>query len=195
MYKFSIFTREYNNMKKVFLSAITFLGLFSLTFLTSCTPDPCEQVNCAYSGVCENGACLCQTGYEGVHCEVIMRDKFKGIYVVNEDGTLSGINQYATSVENGDQINQVRIKNFKNIVQQDVIATVNADTLTIAYQQLDSDTYAVEGWATIKDINPLSQHYYQQAVMNFYYKFTNLTNNEVDEFGSNGSAPSNWAKD
>ena len=124
-----------------------------------------------------------------------MRDKFKGIYVVNEDGSLSGINQYPTSIVSGDQINQVRIKNFKNIVQQDVIGTVQADTLIIAYQQLDTDNYAVEGWATIKDNNPLSQHYYQQAVMNFYYKFTNLNNNEVDEFGSNGAAPSNWAKD
>jgi len=181
-------------MKKVFLTAIGFFGFLSIFFLSSCEQDPCEQVNCAYSAVCDAGACLCQIGYEGVHCEVITREKYKGIYIVNEDGTLSGIAQYTTSIVDGDQINQVRIKNFKNIFKNDdVIATVERDTLTVA-QQTFSNGYRVEGWAVITDTDPLSQHYYQRAVMAFYYKVTEISSGNVDEFGSNGSQPSDWAK-
>lgn len=41
-----------------------------------------KNVTCAYSGACENGLCKCQIGYEGDHCETIVRDKFKGVYSV-----------------------------------------------------------------------------------------------------------------
>lgn len=172
------------------------LGVFLLCtslFFTACKPKPCDQVNCAYGGVCDNGTCICQTGYEGTHCEVIIRDKFKGIYQVIEDGTLSGMNQYTSSIENGDVINQIRIKNLGNFFKtNDVIATVVGTDLTIAYQEYNG--YGVEGTGKIIDQNPLGKHYFYDAVIDLTYKVTNLSNSDVDEFGTGGSLPSHWSK-
>jgi len=179
-------------MKKTIITAFSCLAFFTLCTFVACTPDPCEQVNCAYSGFCEDGTCICQTGYEGVHCETITREKFKGIYNVNEDGTLTSIAQYTTSIEDGDVINEVRIKNFQNFFVNDVIATVAGDVMTISPQVVDG--YEVQGTATIVGTNPLNQHYYQHALMDFYYSVRNTTNNNINEFGSGGSAPSVWSK-
>lgn len=179
-------------MKRILISTLSCLGFFAMCMLVSCDPDPCEQVNCAYSGVCENGECLCQVGYEGVHCETITRNKFKGIYNVNEDGTLTSIAQYTTSIEDGDVINEVRIKNFQNFFTDDVIATVSGDVLTINPQTVNG--YEVQGSAAIVGTNPLNQHYYQHALMDFFYTVKNTTNSTINEFGTGGSAPSVWSK-
>ena len=111
---------------------------------------------------------MCQTGYEGEHCETITREKFKGIWNVNEDGTITPVAQYDISIQNGDKINEVKIINFQNKFTEPVIAIAYKDTLTVPLQTF-SNGYKVEGWATITDTNPLNQHYFQHATMNFYY--------------------------
>jgi hypothetical protein len=184
--------RIMKSMKKVILAALTTLSVFFAVVLNSCEPDKCKHVNCAYSGTCKDGACVCQTGYEGEHCETITRSKFKGIYNVNEDGTLSSAAQYTISIEDGDQINKVVIKNFQNNFTESVVGHVYLDTLTI-YPQTLSNGKTVEGWAYITDTNPLNQHYYQHAVMSVYYKVTNSIG-QVDEYGQNGAGPSIWSK-
>ena len=79
---------------------------------------------------------------------------------------------------------------FKN---DDIIATVSHDTIWIAPQSF-SNGYKVEGIGYITGKNPIGRHYYQDAIIKFYYKVTNLTTNAVDEYGSNGSQPSDWNK-
>lgn len=184
------------SMKKIIITALSTLTLFLAFVLNSCEPDKCKQVSCAYGGTCKDGTCLCQTGYEGEHCETISRDKFKGIYNVNEDGSLSSAAQYSLSIENGTKINEVIIKNIQNIlpVSAEAYGVVFKDTLTIPLQNIVNNTKTVEGWAYITDTNPLNQHYYQHAVMSVYYKVTTIATGQVDEFGGAGAGPSVWTK-
>ena len=180
-------------MKRAFYSIFAICGFAMLSMLTSCEEEPCDLVNCAYSGICDAGNCICQVGYEGIHCETIARDKFvdNGIYSVNEDGTLSPQAQYTTSIEEGPQVNQVLLKNFRN-KGFIVTATVSHDTMWIAPQ--DHGGYRIEGMGIITGKNPVGRHYYQDAVINITYKTTNLTSMAVDEYGTNGSQPSDWNK-
>ena len=50
-------------------------SLFILLFV-SCT-DPCKDAKCN-SGTCDEGICVCDTGYEGNHCDIEWRTKFLG---------------------------------------------------------------------------------------------------------------------
>ncbi len=180
-------------MNRIIVTAICTLLIFSGTLFHACKKDKCDQVSCAFGGVCKDGSCLCQTGYEGEHCETVTRDKFKGIWNVNEDGTLSPAAQYTTSIENGPAINQVIIKDFQNFYHAEtVLGIAYKDTLTIPLQYF-SDGSSVEGWATIVDTNPLNQHYYQHAVMTMYYKVTNAMGS-VNEYGTGGAGPSIYSK-
>lgn len=180
-------------MNRIILTALATLLIFSITFFEACKPEKCEQVNCAFGGVCKDGNCICQVGYEGEHCETITRDKFKGQWNVNEDGSLSTAAQFTTSIENGAVIDQVFIKNFQNVYKaESVIGIVFKDTLRIP-MQVFADGSKVEGWASIVDTNPLNQHYYQHAVMTMYFKVTSPAG-QVNEYGSGGAGPSLWAK-
>lgn len=180
-------------MKRILITSLATLLVFTAVLFNACKPDKCKQVSCAYGGVCKDGNCLCQTGYEGEHCETVTRDKFKGQWNVNEDGSLSSPAQFTTSIENGPVVNQVVIKNFQNFYKsEDVIGIAYKDTLTIPSQTLSNGS-VVKGWATITDTNPLNQHYYQHAVMTMYYTITSISG-QVNEYGSGGAGPSLWAK-
>ncbi len=180
-------------MKKIFVTAISVTLLFIAIGFNACKSDKCKQINCAFSGVCKEGICLCQVGYEGEHCETVTRDKFKGIYNVNEHGTISGVAQYSISIEDGAKINEVVIKNLQNNLKDyPVRGVAYLDTLTIPNQMLPDST-VVEGWGYVIDTNPLNQHYYQHAILTVYYKVTDKLG-LVNEYGGNGSQPSVWSK-
>jgi hypothetical protein len=85
-------------MKKII--SITFTAFAAMAMsVTGCKDKPCDVVVCANSGVCVDGTCDCQLGYEGIHCETAMRDKYLGFYGVNENGTLTGSTQYNVNIE------------------------------------------------------------------------------------------------
>ena len=48
---------------------IVTLSVFTLT-LYSCEKDACKKVNCQNGGLCDNGGCVCPTGYSGARCEI-----------------------------------------------------------------------------------------------------------------------------
>ena len=181
-------------MKRILITSLATLLVFTATLFNACKPDKCKEVSCAFGGTCKDGSCLCQIGYEGEHCETVTRDKFKGQWNVNEDGTLSSPAQFTTSIEDGAQINQVAIHNFQNFYMgETVLGVAYKDTLTIPLQVM-ADGSKIEGWATIVDTNPLNQHYYQHAVMTMYWKVTSSDGTQVNEYGTGGSGPSLWAK-
>ncbi len=179
-------------MKNIIITSLSTLLLFSAVLFNACEPDICKNVSCAYGGTCKDGSCMCQTGYEGEHCETITREKFLGIWNVNEDGTITPVSQYSINIKTGDKINEVKINNFQNKFTEPVIGIAYKDTMTVPLQ-IFSNGYKVEGWATITDTNPLNQHYFQHAVMSFYYKVTD-NNGFVNEFGSGSALPSLWSK-
>lgn len=67
-------------MKKSLLSFLAGAAIFAVS-LSSCTSDPCKDVNCGTNGTCVEGNCECDPGYEGTSCETEMRAKFLGTYV------------------------------------------------------------------------------------------------------------------
>lgn len=44
------------------------LFVFSLTALSSCNKESCDDISCLNGGVCKNGKCDCPDGYEGSAC-------------------------------------------------------------------------------------------------------------------------------
>jgi hypothetical protein len=143
--------------------------MFATVFLVSCEDDPCKGIVCAYSGTCVEGGCKCQVGYEGVHCETVMRDKFVGIWNVNEDGTLSSFDQYPSYIEahSSLKVNEVWLRNLQNKISEPVVATVLGDSITIPKQVVQGNT--VEGFGRIVSTNGLDQHYYQHATIELWY--------------------------
>lgn len=54
--------------------------LVFLVLLASSCKDPCKDINCN-NGVCLEGTCLCDDGFEGVNCDKAERDKFVGTWI------------------------------------------------------------------------------------------------------------------
>ena len=62
-------------MKKALTNCLLILGLI----LSSCS-DPCDDVNCQNGSSCDDGTCLCKTGYSGNNCEIENRMAFIGTW-------------------------------------------------------------------------------------------------------------------
>ncbi len=71
-------------MKNYFLKflSITFT-VISLFCVQSCT-EPCDNVNCGDNGICIEGTCSCDAGYDGTDCNIVIRSLFTGVYDVEE---------------------------------------------------------------------------------------------------------------
>jgi hypothetical protein len=189
-------------MKNILITSITVLAFFTIAIVTGCKDKPCDVITCAHSGTCVDGLCACPVGYEGLHCETIMRDKFVGedgivggIWNVNEDGSLSPKTQYSTIIKPGTFINQVLLYNVQNVEpfkSTPVTATILHDTITIPLQTA-SDGSKIVGWGFIKSTNVLDQHYYQHATVTFYYDITNKLG-QVNKYGLTDGIPSIWSK-
>jgi len=52
-----------------------------LLLLGSCNASRCDLVDCQNGGVCEEGTCICETGYYGDLCEQTWISKFLGNYL------------------------------------------------------------------------------------------------------------------
>lgn len=178
-------------LKTILLSAIGAISAFSLVTLTSCDPDKCKTISCAYGGVCNEGKCLCQSGYEGPQCETLMRKKFLGTWVVTETGTISDSRQYSVVIE-GSTTNMtgIKIKNFyNNNLSIPVDAFVRGDTFTIAQQDVDKYTIVGEG------VVDKEKYYGDNGQVTLRYKVINKETGEVDNFGyDNRGEVSLWNK-
>jgi len=73
-------------MKKIygFLTAVAVLA--AVTIFNACgSTDKCESVNCGLNGVCNDGTCVCDAGYEGTNCETQIRQKYLGTWLAKEN--------------------------------------------------------------------------------------------------------------
>jgi len=180
-------------MKTFLLTAIGAIAIFSTVTLTSCKEDKCKATVCAYGGVCnEDGSCTCQTGYEGERCETVTRSKFLGAWRVIEDGTTSGPGNYATSIEAGNNIDEVTIHNFYNKFNPLITAKVKGDTIYIASQQvkIGEINYTIEG----KGYAVPEAYYDLHGKMILSYSVT-TSEGDIDQFGQDGASNvSTWTK-
>ena len=180
-------------MKSFLLTTLSVFALTSAVFLSSCKEDKCKAVVCAYDGTCnEDGSCSCVVGYEGERCETVTRDKFKGVWNVTEDGTNSNPQVYAVSVENGNKIDEVLVRNFNNKFNAEVTAQVKGDTIYVAQQQMTSggDIYTVEG----KGYAVPETFYGLHGKLVLSYKVTS-PDGSINDFGTGGGQnPAIWTK-
>ncbi len=93
------------NFLKTLIVAIAALGMVTIQ---SCDTDPCKDVECGANGVCLDGACICDEGYDGTDCNIVIRSLFTGTYNVVEvcssdtsyyDNYVSRINESATGAQ------------------------------------------------------------------------------------------------
>ncbi|MEZ5046178.1 MAG: hypothetical protein R2831_04230 [Chitinophagaceae bacterium] len=128
------------NLKSILFSAVLTIGTFAAITFVSCNPDPCKDVVCANGGVCVDGGCNCETGYEGTLCDVLSRTKFLGVFSGNETCTV-GTDTYAiTCTANSDDTKF----NISNVYNQSLTAIANADgnSFTIPSQTVGSNITA-----------------------------------------------------
>lgn len=78
---------------KIFSLALSFAAIA----LTGCK-DPCKDVACQNAGTCDDGTCICATGYEGTNCETEQRAKFLATYNVQESCTFFGNDNFTISI-------------------------------------------------------------------------------------------------
>ena len=166
-------------LKPILLSSILTLSAFVAVIYSSCQPDKCKAISCAYGGVCDNGVCKCLPGYEGTNCETITRSKFIGSYQVHETGTITLERQYPLAIEPDADINYVKIKNIYNyFIAPSVRALVQGDTITIPNQQLLGKVIFGKGYITS------ANGYGTGSVITMRYEVVDSVNNLiVDDFG------------
>jgi len=135
------------NVKNFLAIASLAAGMF---IMNACT-DPCKDVTCLNGGVCDEGDCICATGYEGTDCATESRTKFIGSYEFI-DGCYPGINNTANISTSAEGVTKV---NISNILGDDLggsaKATIDGSKITIASQQVmdkDNDPWTVEGKST-----------------------------------------------
>ena len=176
--------------KTIILAAFGVISAFTAVTFTSCTTDKCKSVVCAYGGVCNAGACLCQSGYEGTFCETISREKFAATWTVVETGTISSQASYTVRIQDGfdNNITSLAIYNFYNKFTVPVIASVKADTIYIPDQQIGDFTVAGHGYLTP------DTRYATSASLKLFYHVVNNKTGITNDFGIDAGQPSFWTK-
>jgi hypothetical protein len=174
-------------LKTIVLSALGAIAVFSAVTVSSCNEDKCKSIVCAYESTCSDGKCTCLPGYEGPQCETITRQRYLGNWVITENGSLTDAAQYTISIEKGDNITEVRIKNLRNLFVNDVKAFVKADTLYIPQQTVDG--HSVEGSGIIT----WDKYYGDYGKLVVKYKVVDA-GGLVDDFGVDGGDASLWNK-
>lgn len=175
-------------LKSIILSALGVVAIFTTITVSSCNNDPCKAIVCAYGGICTEGDCICPSGYEGTHCEVVTRDKYKGVWTVFENGTVTNPAQYELTFVNGEGATEMTISNFYNrFPLNQVNIRVKGDSLFIPQQIVNN--YTIEGWGYLDWER--ENFYPEHGEITVHYKVTN-PEGKTDDFGVNAGVPSKW---
>ena len=142
-------------MKK--LQLCLFLSAVALTTQSCEEDDPCAAVMCGPNGTCEDGSCLCASGYELAtdgSCNMPVSEKFIGSYnaaetCVSNQNNGSATDSYSTMITAGASGPTSLTLNgiYLNV---SLAATVNADGSSFSFgaQTVDLITYS-DGEGTI----------------------------------------------
>lgn len=117
-------------MKKFFAVLLFFVSLVFVT--NSCrqdppVPGPCDAVVCENGGTCDNGTCVCPTGYSGPRCETYYTTLLAGTYTSNNFNCgafpfpLNGDWEIKVNPDNKEQL----------ILPQDMIAQMSGNNFSV----------------------------------------------------------------
>jgi len=93
------------SIRNIAFSALLTIGAFTAITYTSCNKDECKDVVCNNGGSCDNGTCVCPTGYTGSSCDNEVRasyyNTYKGNGFDNEGDTYTnwGIRYYSVGTD------------------------------------------------------------------------------------------------
>lgn len=158
-------------------SFIVTLSILSTVGCKKWQKNKCESVLCANKGTCSDGSCVCPSGYEGSHCEILSRDKYVGAYQVQEKGTVTPQRSYPVAIEAGEHADEVSIINVYNYFQTRIKAIVNKDSILIPNQQYEGKIIFGKGWFQ----HPTSAT--APAYLNVQYEVIDYGTQLVDDFG------------
>lgn len=172
-------------LKTLVLSALGALAAFTAVTYTSCQPDKCKAIVCAYGGTCNEGECICPSGYEGVQCEIVTASKYVGTWTVFEKGTATMPAEYVLAFDEGLTSTTLNIRNFYNKFTTPVSVRIKGDSLTIPRQTIEG--YEVEGWGYLK----WEAYYPDHGELKVFYTVKD-GNGKIDDFGVSSGEPSIW---
>jgi len=120
-------------MKNYFLrSLIIAIAALGMLTIQSCDSDPCSDVDCGINGTCFEGSCVCDAGYDGTDCSIVVRSLFTGVYDVEEicDSDTEFTDLYESSInESPLGIQFITIGNVYNFASFDDVTPEDATAL------------------------------------------------------------------
>jgi hypothetical protein len=138
-------------MKKIIMSFMSIASIAAILTISSCAKDDaCKSVTCQNAGTCVDGTCHCALGYEGTHCDSLVRTKYIGASnggeVCTSDPTVTTPIAVTVAIVAGD----VTKVTFTNLYGAGFVTTgtVQSDgTIIIASQAFGTGT--ISGTASI----------------------------------------------
>jgi hypothetical protein len=129
----------------IFSTVFFFLLIASGVVFNACIKDPCAKITCKNNGVCRDGRCKCQVGFEGPFCADKTYEKFIGTY----QGTYrcnGGVPENRTAIiAPGDKPNMISIYNL--LAQTTALtALVDGDKISIAEQVVNDVEFKGSGY-------------------------------------------------
>lgn len=140
------------------------IALWAVCVLGNGCTDPCKDQVCN-QGVCSDGECICDSGYEGVVCSVKYNSKFQGVYNIAETCDSTGSDAYTVHLDTS-SVDPAK-SNFTGlyrVAQGTVLASINSDgvTFSIAPANVGSGTIESIGVGTANS---------EGSTINLVYKY------------------------
>jgi len=178
-----------NYFLRIFVIAIATIGIFTVQ---SCNTDPCRNVDCGVNGTCFEGSCICDNGYDGTDCNIIIRSLFTGLYDVEEicDSDSSYTDYYESSInESIEGVQFVTINNIYNFEGQgfdpdDATVLASVSNTGGEYSLLiESQTVTVgfAGYTVDFEISGTGTYDPASTVITLNYSVTNTDLDPLDE--------------
>lgn len=115
-----------------------YFSIFMLMLFAVACSEPCDSVDCS-NGTCDDGTCMCLDGWikdaEGL-CTITRNTLFEGTYTSSKTCQSDGIIVTDTIlVDTGTNPNDVMLRNFEGIANNDIRLTISSsDVITISPQ-------------------------------------------------------------